>query len=66
MVLEPDEAWINPVGQIYLTWGRIYPTGVAAMALEPDGSRINPACQIYLTRDQICLTWAGYQAFGIQ
>jgi hypothetical protein len=65
-ILEPDEARINLVGQIYLTWGRTYPIGAAATALEPDGGWINSAGQIYLTWGRICLTWAGCQASGIR
>jgi hypothetical protein len=48
-VLELSEAQINPVGQIYLTWGRICLTRVGATALEPDGGWINLASRIYLT-----------------
>jgi hypothetical protein len=48
-VLEPNEARINLMGRICLTWA-------ATMALEPDGGLINLAGCIYLTWGQICPT----------
>jgi hypothetical protein len=48
MVLESDEARINPIGRIYPTWGQMCSTGAAATALEPDGGWINPIGWIYL------------------
>jgi hypothetical protein len=59
MVLEPDEAQINLVGQIC-------PTRVATTALELEGGRINPAGHIYPTWGRICPTWAGCYVSGIR
>jgi hypothetical protein len=48
MALEPNDGQTNPVGRIYLTWGRICLTRTATTVLEPDED--NRSGRIYPTR----------------
>jgi hypothetical protein len=54
MALEPDEGWINLVGWIYPTWGRICSTWPGCQGSRPNDDQIYPA-------GRICLTWTGHQ-----